>query len=258
MDKETWESRIIDYLDGKGSAEERTKLEQELLQDAKANKLFEQLQEEMRAMDKVSVLEPSSKLKLEFEKALEQEIAVQKKTSRTVFFSPIVYRIAAGFALVMVGLSLGYWINNNQERERELVELKQQVDENRRLMLAMLDNQQSASQRIVGVSVAYELETADDQIVKVLVKTLNEDTNSNVRLAALEALGKFSNEEVVRQSLIQSLTTQKDPVVQIALIQLLVKMREKGVLNQLENITKDASTMKAVKDEAHKGILKLS
>jgi len=258
MDKETLESRIIDYLDGKGSVEERAKLEHEISQDASANKLYEQLREVMQAMDKVSVLEPSDTLRTEFEKALQQEIASQKKSTKTVFFSPLVYRIAAGFALVMVGLSLGYWINNNQERERELVELKLQVEENKRLMLAMMDNQQSASQRMVGVSVAYELETADDQIVQVLVKTLNEDTNSNVRLAALEALGKFSNEEVVRQSLIKSLTTQKDPVVQIALIQLLVKMKEKGVLNQLENITKDASTMKAVKDEAHKGILKLS
>lgn len=258
MDKEMWESRIIDYLDGKGTVEERTKLEHELTQDAAANKLFEQLRQVMQAMDKVSVLEPSNKLKMEFGKALEQEIIAQKKTTKTVFFSPVMYRVAAGFVLVVAGLAVGYEINKNQERERELVELKHQVEENRRLMLAMMDNQQSASQRMVGVSVAYELETADAQIVQVLVKTLNEDTNSNVRLAALEALGKFSNEEVVRQSLINSLTTQKDPVVQIALIQLLVKMKEKGVLNQLEKITKDVSTMKAVKDEAHKGILKLS
>lgn len=258
MDKEMWESRIIEYLDGKGNAEERARLEQELSQDAVANKLFEQLREVMQAMDKVSVLEPSSKLKMEFEKALQQEIVAQKKSTKTVFFSPVVYRVAAGFVLVMAGLAVGYEINRNQERERELVELKQQVEENRRLMLAMMDNQQSASQRMVGVSVAYEMEIADDQIVRVLVKTLNEDTNSNVRLAALEALGKFSNEEVVRQSIIKSLTTQKDPVVQITLIQLLVKMKEKGVLNQLEKITKDATTIKAVKDEAHKGILKLS
>jgi hypothetical protein len=46
--------------------------------------------------------------------------------------------------------------------------------------------------------------------------------------------------------------------VQIALIQLLVKMKETGVINQLEKMTKDASTMKAVKDEAYSGILKLS
>jgi HEAT repeat protein len=212
----------------------------------------------MQAMDKAAVLEPSGKLKMGFEQALAKEISALSKPTKTILLSPVIYRIAAGFVLVMVGLGIGFWINRNQERDRELSDLKKQVEDNRRMMLAMLDNQQSASQRMVGVSVAYELEKADDEIVKVLVKTMNEDTNTNVRLAAMEALSKFGHEAQVRNALIQSLTEQKDPVVQIALIQLLVKMKEKGVVKQLEQMTKDASTMKAVKDEAYTGILKLS
>jgi HEAT repeat protein len=160
--------------------------------------------------------------------------------------------------LVMAGVASENWINNNKQQEKELAELKQQVDENRRVMMAMLENQQSASQRMTGLSVAYEMDKPDDEIVSVLVKTMNEDPNSNVRLAAMDALGKFSNETTVRHALIQSLSTQKDPIVQIALIQLLVKMKETGVVKQLEQMTKDASTMKAVKDEAYSGILKLS
>ena len=126
------------------------------------------------------------------------------------------------------------------------------------MMLAMMNNEQSASQRITGVSVAYQLEKADDEIVHVLVKTMNEDPNTNVRMAALEALSKFHTDPNVRKALIQSLSTQKDPVVQIALIQLMVMMKEKGVVKDLEQMTKDKSTMKAVKDEAYSGILKLS
>jgi len=121
-----------------------------------------------------------------------------------------------------------------------------------------MDNDQSASQRMNGVTVAYKLEKADDEIVNVLVKTMNEDTNTNVRLAALEALGKFQTEPTVRKALIASLSTQKDPMVQIALIQLLVKMKEKGVMKDLERMTKDKTIMRAVKDEAYSGILKLS
>lgn len=253
-----WESRFIDYIDGKGSEAERAEVERQLSESEEAYKLYEQLREVMQAMDKAAVLEPSGKLKAEFERALAQEIIAQSKPTRNIFFSPVMYRIAAGFVLVMVGLGIGFWINKNQERDRELADLKKQVEDNRRIMLAMLDNQQSASQRMVGVSVAYELEKADDEIVKVLVKTMNEDTNTNVRLAAMEALGKFGHETQVRTALIQSLTKQKDPVVQIALIQLLVNMKEAGVVKQLEEITKDPSTMKAVKDEAYKGILKLS
>jgi anti-sigma factor RsiW len=258
METEKWESKIIDYIDGKGTAEERAQVEKELASNEAHYHLYEQLREVIQAMDKVESLNPSGKLKVEFETALRNEINNQKKVTRTVFFSPMIYKVAAVLVLVMMGLAVGYWINRNNERERELVELKKQVEDNRRMMLAMMGDQQSASQRMVGVSVAYELETADDQIVNVLVKTMNEDTNTNVRLAALEALSKFSAEDNVRQALIKSLATQKDPMVQIALIQLLVKLKEDGVVKQLEKLTKDASTMKAVKDEAYTGILKLS
>lgn len=258
MNKEIWESRFIDYIDGKGGEVDRAEVERELAQSEEAYKLYEQLREVMQAIDKASALEPSDKLRAGFERALEQEISAQSKPTRTAFFSPMIYRIAAGFVLVMVGLGIGFWINKNQERDQELADLKKQIEDNRRMMLAMLDNQQSASQRMVGVSVAYELEKADDEIVKVLVKTMNEDTNTNVRLAAMEALSKFGHEAQVRNALIHSLTEQKDPVVQIALIQLLVKMKEKGVVKHLEEMTKDPSTMKAVKDEAYSGILKLS
>ena len=98
----------------------------------------------------------------------------------------------------------------------------------------------------------------DDEIVGVLVRTMNGDPNTNVRLAALEALGKFHTEPNVRKALIESLSTQKDPVIQIALIQLMVKMKERSVIEQLENIATDNRTLKAVKTEAYSSIFKLS
>ncbi|MBL7876726.1 MAG: HEAT repeat domain-containing protein [Cyclobacteriaceae bacterium] len=259
MDKEKWESRLIDYIDGKSDERERMEVAHALEHDPEVRQLYQQLNEVIQAMDSASALEPSGKLKAAFEKALEEELAgIQSKKIRPLYLSPLVYRIAAGFALVILSVGIGYWVIKNQERERELADLRKQVEDNRNMMLAMIDNQQSASQRMKGVSVAYEFERADDEIVSILVKTMNEDVSTNVRLAALEALSKFMDENRVRTSLIQSLSQQKDPVVQIALIQLLVKMKEKGVIDQLEKITKDASTMKAVKDEAYSGILKLS
>ncbi len=258
MDKQEWESRLIDYIDGRADETERAAIEQELVQNEAVRSLYNQLTEVMGAMNKARVLEPSGKLKANFQQALQNEIALQARPTKTVFFSPVVYRIAAGFVLLMVGLVIGYKINQSNVEAERLARLEQEIEENRNMMLAMMDNQLSASQRIIGVSVAYEMEKPDDEIVSALVKTMNEDGNTNVRLAALDALGKFSNEEQVRNELIGSLKTQKDPVVQIALIQLLVKMKEKSVLNQLEKITRDAGTLKAVKDEAHAGILKLS
>jgi hypothetical protein len=62
----------------------------------------------------------------------------------------------------------------------------------------------------------------------------------------------------VRKVLIESLAKQNDPVVQISLIQMMVDMKEKSIIGELEKLTQQKEILKAVKDEAYTGILKLS
>ena len=258
MDKEKLESMLIDYIDGRSTEADKTIVERELAQSKEANQLYEQLREVMSAMEKSEKLEPGARLRASFDNLLREEIA-KEKSSRTISrFQPIVYRMAAGFVLVMAGIGIGYWVNKNQQREEELLALKQEIQATKQMMLVMMDNQQSASQRIQGVNVALKIDKADDDVVKALSKMMNEDPNTNVRLAALDALSKFREEPLVRKELIQALSLQKDPVVQIALIQLMVRMKEKGATKDLERIIDDNETMKAVKDEAYSGLLKLS
>lgn len=256
MEKEQLESLLIDYIDGKLNAADRRKAELELVNNPEAYTLYEQLKEVMSVMDRAANLEPSRSLKTNFDQLLEQEMG--KTKTKTIFFQPVVYRAAAAVAfLVVVGMG-GYWIAKNQERETEIATIRNEMEATKQMMMAMMNNDQSASQRMTGVAVAYKFEKADDEIVNVLVKTMHEDPNTNVRMAALEALSKFHEDPSVRKELIHSLSVQKDPIVQIALIQLLVTIKEKSVMKDLERMTKDKTMMKAVKDEAYSGILKLS
>jgi len=258
MDKEKLEGLIIDYIDGKLSEEERALTERELAVNEEAYKLYEQTREVIQVINKSAQFEPSVKLKKDFDELLKEEIKQQKPAGKTIFFSPVLFRAAAAIALVLSGVAIGFWINKNQQREGEIAALKQQMEEMKMTMLSKLDNQQSASQRIIAVAQVMEMEKPDDEIVKALIKTMNEDSNTNVRLAAMDALSKFHQEPLVRRELINALGKQKDPMVQIALIQLLVQMKEKGVVNDLKKIVDDAGSMKAVKDEAYSGLLKLS
>jgi hypothetical protein len=260
MEKEKLEGMLIDYIDGKLGEAERKEVERELEQSEEANTLYRQLKEVMMVLDKSPEWQPAPSLKISFEKALRREIAgAQKGSGRRIFFTPVLfYRAAAVVVLVMAGAGIGYWIHKNQQQQSELEGLRKEMESTRRIMMAMLDNRQSAGQRVLGATAAFNMETADDQIVRALVKAMNEDPNTNVRLAALEALGKFHEQEQVRKALIASLATQKDPVVQIALIQLMVRMKEKGVVKDLEKIVDDVQTIKAVKDEAYFGLMKLS
>jgi HEAT repeat protein len=257
MEKEKLEGLIIDYIDGKLADEEKALLENELSGNKDAQVLYEQLREVMDAMDRSAKLEPSYQLKKNFNQLLKEEIAQQSPT-KTVSFYPSLYRAAAAVLLVLSGVAIGYWINRNQQQEKEMLALQQQMQQMREMMISKLGNPESASQRMIAVSEVMEMEKPDDEIVKALVRTMNEDANTNVRMAALDALSKFHQEPSVRKELVKSLAKQKDPVVQIALIQLMVKMKEKGVINDLQKIVDDNKTMKAVKDEAYSGLLKLS
>ncbi len=259
MDKEKLESLIIDYIDGKLNEEEKAGIERELSANEDAYKLYEQTREVIRAIDKSAQLEPSVKLKKGFDELLKAEMAQQKPvTAKTIFFSPMIFRAAAAIALVLSGVAIGFWINKNQQREVELAKMKEQMEQIRSLMLTQLENKESASQRMIAVSQVMEIEKPDNGIVQALVKAMNEDPNTNVRLAALDALSKFHQEPQVRKELIKALSKQKDPLVQMALIQLMVQMKEKGIVNDLKKIVDDNKTMKAVKDEAYSGLMKLS
>ncbi|HEX6893232.1 MAG TPA: HEAT repeat domain-containing protein [Chryseolinea sp.] len=248
MEKEKLETLLIDYIDGKLNDTERYEVEQLLVANTEAFKTYEQLKEVIHAMQASARMEPTSRLKRGFEQMLREE-EIQLRKGRVVFFQPSFYRIAAAVAFVVLGGAVAFIIAR-QNRQSE--QLKQ-------TLMAMLDNQNSASQRVLGATVAYnDVERADDEIVNALVNAMNEDPNTNVRLAAMEALGKFRDQPHVRKALVASLTTQKDPVVQIALIRLMVEMKEKDITKELEKISTDEGTLQAVKDEAQAGILRLS
>jgi hypothetical protein len=257
METEKLEALIIDYIDNRLDASEKQMVERELTTNADAYKLYVELKEVMQVMERAAKLEPSSRLRHSFDQMLSNEIKAVNKP-KVVFFAPAFYRVAAAIALLILGGGIGFWISKHNAQEERLLAIENEMRQTKVKMMAMLENQQSPSQRIMGVNVAVGIDRADKEIVDALLKAMNDDPNSNVRLAALEALSNFSDDARVKRELVASLAKQKDPIVQIALIQLMVKMKEKSVVKDLQRIVDDSGSMKAVKDEAYSGILKLS
>lgn len=115
----------------------------------------------------------------------------------------------------------------------------------------------SAADRIQAIALMSQRKNYAQTVVDVLIHTLNNDPNTNVRLAALDGLTKFHKKVYVRNALITSLKKQPDPVVQINLIDLLTQMRERNVLMDLEQMVNDKNTNRTVRDMAYSGILQL-
>lgn len=258
MEKERLESLLIDYIDGKLATSDKVIVEKELATSEEARQLHAQLKEVIDVIDRSAKLHPSASLQRSFDKMLKQEMASAQKETKVVFFSPTFYRVAAAVLLLIVGGGAGYLISKYQRQQQEIAEIKREMQETKDLMISKIGNDLSPSQRIEGVNVSLKIAKADDEVVHALVKAMNEDSNTNVRLAAVDALSRFYTDPVVRKEIIAALGKQKDPIVQIALIQLLVKMKEKNVVDDLNKIVDDEQTIKPVKDEAYSAILKLS
>jgi HEAT repeat protein len=120
----------------------------------------------------------------------------------------------------------------------------------------MLDKD-SPTSRLEGVSWSTRVEKLDPQLLAALVNTLNHDANTNVRLSALDALEKFSEDDSARKAMIDSLVMQKSPLVQIALIDALVHMRDRGAVDEFRKLSKQPDVNAAVQQRARWGLEKL-
>ena len=116
---------------------------------------------------------------------------------------------------------------------------------------------ESASERIMATYEFKKLDSASDEILDALIYTFQNDNNANVKNAAAEALFKFGNQDKVRKAFINGLSNQSDPVLQIKLINMLVRLDEKRALPKLQQMMQEETQMKVVKQKAAQGIGKL-
>ena len=115
----------------------------------------------------------------------------------------------------------------------------------------------SASNRIRLVANSTRETEPGDPAVQVLINTLNFDPNTNVRLAACEALYRLRADPRVREALVHSLPIQTDPNVQITLIDMVVAMRVRRAVPQLQRLAKRPDALPVVRAQAEAGIGKL-
>ena len=127
----------------------------------------------------------------------------------------------------------------------------------RQMVALSLMQQQSAGERLRGVSYAYQVPASDTQVLSALLTAVNQDESVGVRLSAVDALHAFGSSPVTREAIIQSIPKQDAPLVQIKLIDLLVDLREKEAVPELEKLTRDETKNESVREYAKAAIGKL-
>jgi hypothetical protein len=141
---------------------------------------------------------------------------------------------------------------------QEVKRLDTEVQGLRQTVAMSLMDRQSANSRLEGISWISRVEKPDGDLVSALLTALNRDPNTNVRLAALDALEKFAGEPAVRKALVDGLSHQDSPLVQIALIDALVHIRDGGAAGELRKLSGDTEVNAAVRQRAQWGLQRLN
>ncbi len=162
---------------------------------------------------------------------------------------------AASFSafLLLLGIGTGWLLSGGLAAGR-ISSLRQEARDMRQTAALSLLEQTSASGRLQGISYSKGLDKPDTRTLGALVNALNTDPNPNVRLAAVEALYLFRNQPGVRDGLVASLATQDSPLVQVALIDLLVEIRDERAAEALKALVQDKKLNPDVKKVAEEGL----
>ncbi len=164
-------------------------------------------------------------------------------------------QIAAGIVLLLGVFWAGAYYRQLQgaNHNPEVAALRQEVQEMKKVLADNGSAGYSASERIQVVSQEFD-PGEDREVISVLISTMNSDPNVNVRLAASEALYKLKNDQQVRTALVRSLLLQSDPLMQIALINMLVEMKEQKAVDQLQKLVQEKDLLPIVRNKAQEGI----
>lgn len=165
------------------------------------------------------------------------------------------YKVAAGILLVITGFLAGMLVTRHRNIGSRSTGWQKDSENRNETITVALQNNASASERIKAVNYIDEINKPNPKMLTALIKTMNEDKNVNVRLAALYALTKFSNnKKSVNEALIASLSKQTEPLMQIALINVLTERKEIKAKAPIREILQDNNAPPSVKEIAAQGL----
>jgi hypothetical protein len=242
------------YLENELSGEERKEVDSHLSSCSECLRELDELKATDNLLTDIPEIEPPANSEFRFHEMLTKNRET-KRTHKTITLSFSLKDIAAAAIIFIIGTFTGFVINNRESGKQEVIaNLENHVSQMRQMLMTALINKESASDRLKAVYYAEQISPPSPVVTNVLIETLNNDPNVNVRLAAADALQQFAVHPDVRKAISASLKDQSDPLIQIVLIKMLVQMHEKSVIPTLEQFTTDQQTHEMVKQEARNAL----
>ena len=161
------------------------------------------------------------------------------------------FQAAAAVVLLIGGFGVGSLMPGNNSTSTEIGDLKNEVQVLQQMVLLNTLRNHTASERLKVINTIEATKTPSDaDLIGTLVHTMNNDESPNVRVAAVEALSMFISQAAVRAEMVHSLGEQDNPMVQITMINLLMKAEEKSAIAPIGKIAGNENAPPEVRQTA--------
>lgn len=266
MKCEEIEDLMPDYLRGKLNSDRAVLVQEHVAACARCG-------EEVEIWQKLGLLpeeQPSPMLRARFQAMLEsyqegrwEKASLSSERNKFLGLSDLARwlrtpSLSAAWACVLLVAAFlaGRYIDRAPETG-ELAAMREELHSTRQLVALSLLQQQSANERLEGVSWSTRV-APDPKVLDALQHTLRYDSSVDVRLAALDALSRYGSRPDVSRGLVESLEGQQSPLVQVALIKTLVDLRESSALAPLKRLQQAPDLDPTVRKQADWAIRQLT
>lgn len=202
-------------------------------------------------LESVPSVEPSYTMDAKFHTMLAKEKnkvsnAFSKRLSEW-WASAWQFEMQWAYSLVLIllgGTGVYVWQGASHDK---IDQLTSEMGEMKEIMMLSMLEQNSTTERLKAVSLTNDMVEVSDKVATALIETLRHDDNNSVRLAAVEALALYTDDAEVRKGLIASIQYQKSPLVQLALAELMVALKEKKSVTAFKDIIESDETPSEIK-----------
>jgi hypothetical protein len=163
-------------------------------------------------------------------------------------------RIAAGIALFLLGWFSSGWLNTSSLNRVQLTTLNTEIGNLKETLILTMMQQNSTVERIKAVNMVDEFETPASPIIESLLNILNNDSNDNVRLLALESLTRYTSIPEVRDGLVLTIAKQTSPMIQLRLIEVMLALKERRAAPEFEKILQNTQVNYIVKGKINNAV----
>lgn len=167
-------------------------------------------------------------------------------------------KLAWAALLLLCGILIGQWAAPVNDYREQMDELSTEMNRMREVMMMSLLDNESATERLKAVNISAEIPRSEPRITEALLRTLNDDPNINVRIAAIEALLHHAEDPAVREGLVDSISRQSSPLVQAALADAMLLLQEERSVEEFRNLLEQEEVEVTLRDKLENTIAKLS